>query len=241
MAFSVETSLDRYVEAIAEPREPDGLWHPSSLGGCDRKALYEVRGTPKSNPPDARTRRVFRVGHLMHEFVQTAIALDPSVLRFFAEVALDAPDLRVTGHADGLLTHVDGSWEVLEFKTISSRAFQYGDLPKPDHVGQLSLYMKVLREYGGRSGPEKFQEVIPPLGERLARGRVIYVSKDDLRIGEYGITWSDAKDEEIRAKLARLESYREAGTLPDRLPVNGSKRHYLCGYCPFQDHCWGES
>ena len=200
MAFSVADSLDRYIEAIAEPREPDGLWHPSSLGGCDRKALYEVRGTPKSNPPDARTRRVFRVGHLMHEFVQAAIAHDPSVLRFYPEVGLEAPDLRVTGHADGLLMHVDGSWEVLEFKTISSRAFQYGDLPKPDHVGQLSLYMKVLREYGGRAT----DVTIPPLGERLTRGRVIYVSKDDLRIGEYGVTWSSSKDEEIRAKLDRL-------------------------------------
>lgn len=237
MAFSVASSLDRYVAAIETPREPDGLWHPSSLGGCDRKALYELLGVAKTNPPDARTRRVFRVGHLMHEFVQTAIAADPAVLVFYPEVRLDAPDLRVTGHADGLIKHDDGSWEVLEFKTISSRAFQYGDLPKADHVGQLALYMKVLREYGGRF----LEAAILPLGDTLTRGRVVYVSKDDLRISEHPVTWSAAKDEEITAKLDRLEYHREAGTLPERLPMNGSKRHYLCGYCPFQDHCWGES
>ncbi len=232
--FSVEESLDRFVESVETPPEPDGLWHPSSISSlCDRKSLYEIRGTPKE-PLTARTKRIFRVGHLLHEFVQSAIAADPSVIAFWSEVPIDAPDLRITGHADGLI-EFDDSYEVLEFKTIKSTAFKYGDLPKPDHISQVSLYMKVLREYGTvlPNGTR-----IDPLGDKLRRARIIYVSKDDLLIGEYPIFWTDARNREIEDKLVVLETHLEEGTLPDRLPTGPKGRHYLCGYCPFQSLCW---
>lgn len=239
MAFSVEESIDRYVEALEEPREPDGLWHPSSLGGCDRKSLYEVNGVTKSDPLNARTKRIFRVGHIMHQFVQDAIAADPTVLRFFPEIKIDHPELGVTGHSDGLIQYVNGEWEVLEFKTIKSTAFRFkGSLPKADHVTQLRLYIKALREVGGIAAIGGTQVTIAPLGDALTRGRVVYVSKDDIQIGEFSIFWSDAADREITDKIAQLETFRQSETLPDRLPMKDGKRHYLCGYCSYQTTCW---
>jgi hypothetical protein len=232
--FSVEASIDAYVESVETPREPDGLWHPSSISSpCDRKSIYEINGYPKE-PIPARTKRVFRVGHILHQFVQDAIAADPTVEAFWPEVGIKAPALGITGHADGLLRFKDGSYEVLEFKTISSRAFKYGDLPKPDHIIQVSLYMKILREHGGTADDGWFD----PLGDLLPRARIVYVSKDDLLIGEYKVLWTDARNQEILDKLATLNGHRDAGTLPERLPMTGSKRHYLCGYCPFQTLCW---
>jgi CRISPR/Cas system-associated exonuclease Cas4 (RecB family) len=245
VTFSVAEALDRYVEKIEEPREPDGFWHPSSLSGCDRKSLYEIRATPKTDERDGRSKRILRVGHIMHEFVQAALADYPGV-RFIAEVPLFAGPLRIRGSADGLLVYLiegeDGDVEALEFKTINSMAFKYGDLPKPDHAIQLSVYMKLLREYGATL---KDGTIVPPLGPKLTRGRIVYVSKDDLRISEHTILWTEGKNRTIEDKLVVLESHLADGTLPDRLPdqvdkkTGKTKRAWLCGYCPYQTLCWG--
>ena len=74
MTFTVEAALDDHVAALEIPRLPDGKWHPSSIFGCDRKAIYEVRGTTPTNPPNAGSRRTFRIGHIFHSFLQDAVA-----------------------------------------------------------------------------------------------------------------------------------------------------------------------
>lgn len=251
MGFSVTASLDRYVSALEEPREADGYWHPSSLFSCPRKAVYEFRGTEKSNPPDERARRVFRVGHILHEFVQTAISRDPDVVAFYAEVKILDEERRIKGSADGLIRYGNGTWEVLEFKTINSNAFRYNDLPKEDHKGQGSVYIDLLRTYGGIATLADGTEVeLPPMGDDLRRVRFVYISKDDLKIEEFTMLWTDGKAQVIDERLEILEVHEAAGTLPRRLPptVKTNKktgktttsRNYLCGYCSFQDRCWNE-
>lgn len=242
MAFSVTTALDEHVSKLETERKPDGTWHPSSISGCLRKALYDYTGVPKSNPHDARTSRVFRVGHLLHEFLQEAVAASDDVLVDYAEVKLDYPDIRVSGAVDGLVQHFDGTWEVLEYKTINSNAFRYNDLPKEDHKLQAGIYLLVLREHGGVAANGA---VIPPLGDLLTSVRFVYLSKDDLKIAEYDMPWTDELEAEIRSRLYTLEYHLEEQTLPDRLPLvekkTGPARDYRCGYCPFLDTCWEES
>lgn len=210
-----------------------------------------MRGTEQTNPPDDRAKRVFRVGHLLHEFIQTAITRDQEVVAFYAEVSIYDPDRRIKGHVDGLVKLANGRWIVLEFKTINSNAFKYADLPKEDHKGQASVYLSVLRDYGGTAElADGTPIVIPPMGDELTRATFAYVSKDDLRIEEFTLLWSEGKAEVIDERLRVLEAHEKAGTLPRRLPdqVKTNKktgkttvsRHYLCGYCPFRDLCWDE-
>jgi hypothetical protein len=237
--------LDRYVESLHEPREPDNFWHPSSISTCLRQALYAFRGIPVSDPTPPRNKRVLRVGHLLHEFVQAAIAADPTVATFYAEVKITSDTLVVTGSTDGLLEYDDGTWELLEFKSISSRGFDYGDLPKADHVRQIVPYMKVLREEGGKAIDRGYAPVtIPPLGDKLHQARIIYVSKDDLRIGEHIVFYTPGKDAELMERLTELTQHQAAGTLPERLPdtvdkKGNHKRHWLCAsYCSYRSLCW---
>jgi len=249
VAFSVEEIIDRHVERLHEDREPDGYWHPSSLSNCLRQAVYELRGTEITNPRDARSRRILRVGHMFHQFVQDAIASDPAVVEFYPEIKLHSERLRVIGSSDGLqsLARIveDGYevWEVVEFKTINSLSFRYKDLPKPAHKIQAATYMKLLREDGGTVLGES-PKVIPPLGDKLTRARLVYLSKDDLKLEEHVVLWTPAKDEEILSRIAVLEEHRVAGTLPRRLPMvsdkktGQEKRDYLCGYCQYEDRCW---
>lgn len=243
MAFSVETALDEYVASLEVERKPDGTWHPSSISGCPRKALYDFNGVPKSNPHNARTSRVFRVGHLLHEFIQEAIQRSPDVKAVYVEVKIDHPGLRVSGAVDGLVEYESGTWEVLEFKTINSQAFKYGDLPKEDHKVQAGVYTKCLKETGGlATRSDGVITTIPPLGDKLNRVRFVYVSKDDMKIEEHTMLWTPAKDFELIQRLALLELHLGNDTLPDRLPFMEKKgkfvQDYRCGYCPYKDTCW---
>jgi CRISPR/Cas system-associated exonuclease Cas4 (RecB family) len=251
MAFSVVAALDKHILRLEEERKPDGFFHPSGIFGCPRKAVYEMRGTEKSNPPDERARRIFRVGHVLHELIQDAIALDDEVVAFYAEVKVFDPERGIKGAADGLVRLANGRWIVLEFKSINSMAFRFNDLPKEDHRGQASVYMDVLRTHGGTAELSDGTPVIlPPFGEELTRATFAYVSKDDLKVEEFTMLWTDAKAEVIDERIHVLSTHLDAGTLPRRLPPTvktnkttkktTSSRNYACGYCPFQTKCWNE-
>lgn len=246
--FDTAAAIDAYVDSLHEERAPDGYWHPSSISGCLRQAVYEYRGTAKTNPRDPRSQRVLRVGHVFHDFVQTAIEKTGLVDVFYREVKFTHEGLRLKGSVDGLVQYSSGEWEVLEFKTINSNAFRYAtrdpdSMPKPAHVIQVTAYLKALRECGGIDADGN---VVPPLGDRLTQARVAYVSKDDLRVEEYDVLWSPVLEADLLSRLAIVESAGHNGPLPDRLPLVSDKktgkptRSWECGYCPFQDHCWYE-
>lgn len=236
-AFSVTDAVDRYVASQEKPRVPDGTWHPSAIFGCLRQATYAARSTPESDPKQPRDKRVLRIGHIFHEFVQEAIAKYPGVTAY-CELDIAIPVLKVTGSLDVLVEFEDGRYELIELKTINSKAFAYHDLPKEDHVKQVSAYMMALREVGAAD------QFISPLHDDLQRARIVYISKDDLRIEEFTVIHSESREVEIAERIAVLESHRAAGTLPDRLPdtvdsKTGKPRHdWRCGYCVWATTCW---
>lgn len=240
MSFSIADALNEYIRTNATPREPDGMWHPSGLYGCDRKTIYEVRATPPTDDRDDRSYRILEVGQILHDFIQGAVkSSNTYVAAAWDEVKVKSPDLNLTGSVDMLVKHHDGSFEVLEFKTINSYAFKYKELPKEDHVGQVRAYMYMLRYHGGvdQEGNE-----ISPLGSSLERARIVYVSKDDMMMEEYPIEWSAQGDADLVSRIERLQSHQDAGTLPERLQPEVKKgklqRNWLCGYCQFQTKCW---
>lgn len=244
MTLSVAETLDAHVADLEEERLPDGQWHPSSLFGCERRAVYDFLGTEKE-PLDARTKRVFRMGHIFHELLQdglTAAVERGDLKAFYPEVKIVDPVRGLKGHADGLALENDDTWTVLEFKSIKSTGFKYGGLPKDDHRKQVAAYVSTLRRYGGTwklpdriptwlesqlfasmggdvvtsdDGQDQYL-VIPPLGD-LARVRFAYVSKDDLEIKEFEQTHSEQKEQWLDEYLAGLRAHVDAGTLPDRL------------------------
>ena len=160
--FSVADALDAHIAATSEDREPDGMYHPSSLFLCERRAIYAVRGILPSNPPDAKTMRVFRVGHEFHRIVQeavsgSAVALDEGIgdsgttAYVYHEIELHSPRLNLKGSADTVRFYLDDEAEellveVIEYKSIKEASLKYGkELPKPDHVQQALTYAYILR------------------------------------------------------------------------------------------------
>lgn len=239
--------VDDYVSSLEEERKPDGYWHPSSLFTCARRAVYEFLGVEKP-PVDARGKRIFRLGHILHEFIQTAFGRAASLgdqALFYPEVALVDEARKIKGHADGLsVSLADG--EVLEIKTIGTYGYKSLTEPKPEHKQQAKLYVQILRRYGGtfEFQPEGGGVIeIPPM-PNLKKVRFAYVSKDNLEIKEYVEEFTEEDDEELDAYLARLDLHVFEGTLPKRLiqltPTGkvSKQRPWECGYCPFADRCY---
>lgn len=261
MTAFVEEALDGYVEALEEERLPDGHWHPSSLFGCARRAVYDFIGAEKA-PLTKKSKRIFRMGHIIHELIQTALQRSPKIVRFYPEVSVSDPELNTKGHADGLALLDDGTWVVCEFKSISGFGFKALKGPKDDHLKQAKTYVRSLRKFGGhvRVTPEWLEAnysddleldtdaegmmvVIPPLGA-LTKIGFAYLSKDSLDILEYEEVFTDADDAWLVEYLERLSLHVFEGTLPRRL-VNitptgrvSKTRAWECNWCPFAERCW---
>ena len=244
MTFTVAAALDAYVERESPPREPDGLWHPSSISGCARRAIYEMRQVPQTDPQTPKQKRILFLGSRFHEVMQAAVKSAPGVVAVYTEVKVLIPELNLTGAADQvvvlLVEHEDGSVELQEFKTIKEWGFRKLTGPKDDHLEQCKSYVLALRDFGGVADDGT---VLPPFGNRLSRIRFTYIEKQTLDTREFIVDWLPRWEADVRQTIADLEAYRaDPESLPPRLPMNGSKRDYRCdwgwGKCQFLTQCW---
>lgn len=241
MSFSVEAAIDSYVAANASVREPDGMMHPSSISGCQRKAIYELRGVSHSDPRSPKQNRILYIGTAFHEIVQAAVKATPLVAEVHTEVRILVPELNLTGSADQLLVFEDGTAETQEFKTIKEWAFKKLTEPKDDHLEQVKAYLFALRSFGGVSDDGV---VIPPLGDRLRGARFTYIEKQTFDVKEFLVEWNPAWETEIRARLDNLERFvADPESLPSRLPMSDKgKKSWMCdwgwGRCEYFTRCW---
>ena len=223
MTYSVSASLDRYVASINEEKLPDGKNHPSSLHACERQAYYARTGTPQTRPPNEQSLRVFRLGHIVHDLVQTAMEQDPDVVEFIREVEVENPALNLKGHADGVLTLRNGVKEVIEIKSIGEYGFTKKDLPQEDHVDQVTDYMVALR---------------------IPRARIVYVSKEKMAVKEFTVFLSDSRAGRTAARVERVERAAGLGVPPPcdfAAPNAKGKRDWHTDYCNWGPKCWERS
>lgn len=244
LPLSVTRALDDFIALMEEPREPDGMYHPSSFWVCLRALIYEVRGEERTNPPDAKAKRRFKLGHLIHDLVQKAVGMSPEVDEFYPEFEVNIPELNITGHGDGLVFLKGGLVvPVLEVKSINSRGFRY--TPKDDHIKQASIYTLAARKYGVDVVDYETGEVkrIEPLGDRVTGILLFYIEKEQADSAEYFIDWDPQWEQDIEARVAEADLYRnDPESLPPRLPLVKGKKPWKCSpqYCDFYRLCMGQ-
>jgi len=190
-------------------------WHCSGLGSCRTGRFLERKGLEPTNDIDERTLRVFECGNMFEEFVvknvqETGISAE-------RQVRVELPEWDLTGYADLLITDSNGNKEVVECKSQNSKAFWYmvkqKQGPKLEHKMQLWCYLK---------------------HQKINRGRLVYVSKDDLCIAEYLVYLNDKSIEEkvTEEMLIMNEAWRQQLPPP---PLLGSC--WQNDYCRFHKHC----
>lgn len=224
---------DAYVESLAKkPRDNrQGYFHPSTIGMCGRRNVYEFIRTPALPTIDPDDLEIFNMGYAVHAMIQDQlhkldVALNPKKISytFLHEVAgVNVTDTlfqnyTIGGTTDGLLEIWGDTWKqrgIVEIKSIGSKGFLALHGPKEDHVLQAHLYC--------------FRFDCPMMW-------IWYMNKDNSRRKVYPIVYQpDLFDEAIK----RFESWIAhvaAKTLPPR-----EESFYSCPRCEYRNVCKPDS
>jgi hypothetical protein len=178
----------------------------SSSLGSCLTANYLVRKGLAKKEFDARTLRVFQAGRMFEDWLVELLKSQDE--KFQTQVRCEWPEMDLTGYADLTINGL-----VYEIKSKHSRGFDY--LPNRHHQYQLWTYLKCLNKKDGR---------------------LLYISKDDLRIAEYVVELDDKElEKEVVNELNILNEAWKKG-LPPR-PVE-DKKDWRYKYCDIHEsHC----
>lgn len=185
-------------------------WYASDLGKCPASAYFARKGIPSSNPPDARSRRIFAIGNLFEGWVVSQIQKTYPKAHQPETVTIKEWDLRV--RPDVVVPEME---EVLELKTVHSKKFHWmgkkGEGADRHYLMQLYCGMKATG----------------------LNGRLVYVSKDDLMIAEYLLKLDDPISAEVEAEVQLLnDAWRKQE--PPKPRCIGT---WLEKYCPHAELC----
>lgn len=195
----IRPKIDEYIDVKRkEQRDYGEYWSASSAGYCMRKNMFDRLGVPHSTEDEARLQRVFESGHIFHGWVQ-GITKD-SGLSVASEDELIDDNLMVKGHFDDIVK-VEDKLILYDYKTVSSMSFKYsvGRPMSVFHRMQLGTYMYMLRQ-------GKYPE--------LDEGRILKISKDDLRMHEDQLIWSEGLEKDVVGYWKTLNGYFRKKTLP---------------------------
>lgn len=220
-----------YVDTVANTKRDDrtGVFHPSAVGMCARRNVYEYNAAPAIPTIEPEDLEIFDMGHAVHDLVQGKLdkLTHPEELhfRFQAEVKPDWNndqlyiDYGIGGTTDGIMeiwNEIAGNvgWMqrgIVEVKSIKTEAFAKLSGPKPDHLEQAHIYA--------------FRFGCPIIW-------IWYYNKNDSRRRVY----TEVFDREVlmRAltKFQEQLKHAEAGTLPPR-----DESWWMCPRCAYREQC----
>lgn len=197
----------------AKVRDYGDFWSASSAGYCMRlNILKRLKLPPVDEIAEdrARTIRVFEAGHIFHEWVQRITKANK--ISIASEDTLEDLDLMVRGHFDDLIQveqNLDNKVEqnfvqnfvLYDYKTANSQSFNY---KRPEighyHKMQLGTYLYMLNKSGQYP--------------KVSEGRILTISKDDLRMREQQLIYTPAVEKEIVGYWRTLNGYWSKQMLP---------------------------
>lgn len=176
--------------------------HPSSfsLERCDREIAYDLLGTEEEERVDPKLRRIFDVGHCIHDLVQEMLCV--TVPGFQPETPVVNEELRIHGHCDG-----EFGDEGVEIKSIGQDGFDKLTSAKAEHRRQATIY-----------GANRDLKLI----------HYIYVNKETGEIKTYEVKLNRTSWHKQAARAANLVKAVDAGQLPP--PIDSDYHCKSCKY-----------
>ncbi|MFI1063882.1 PD-(D/E)XK nuclease family protein [Streptomyces spororaveus] len=193
----------------------------SGLGGCTRRAAYQLAGIEPSDDVSGREHRAAHLGTALHDWLLPALAdaLGHEVTWIEEPVALRLEGLEVPGSYDLHTLAVAGGL-LIDVKTLG-----YQDPPEEPsraHLVQVCGYAAALRQQG--------HDV-----DHIA---IVYVSRIT---GETSTRLYPFDDDLIRLLAARLRDLKRWAQDPDWAPRDahrGPALDVVCDGCPYASRCW---
>jgi len=233
--------LSKAYEMGVLARESDdrsGVLHPSAVGMCARRGVYELLGYEARNKFSSETLEIFELGHKVHDIIQTRLREDvPRALKalraelrtwdvseysFREEVSYDPEtdelylNYQIGGTCDGILEVSGDGWAqrgVVEIKSIAKSGFEKltATSAKKDHLMQSHLYA--------------YRFDCPIIW-------VVYYCKDNSQMRVYPVLFDEEIFEEAFHRMQMQYSHGQAKTLPDR-----EESWFECKSCKYEHHC----
>lgn len=228
LIFPLKDAYDRAI--LAQPQDDrDGVLHPSAVGMCMRRGVYELRRESKEQKFDARSLEIFALGHKVHDLIQGRIEkqLERVLAEFGALGYHFHPELKydpetdelfqnylIGGTTDGVLEIWGEGWRqraVIEIKSIGSKGYAALRRPKSDHLMQAHLYA--------------YRFDCPII-------YIWYFCKDTSESRVFVSTFDDSVFEQAMERMTLQYDHFVAGTLPDR-----EEGWLTCKSCSYQKQC----
>ena len=213
----VRPLIDAHLKEKSEQvRDYGDYWSASSAGYCMRLNIFRRLGVPRVPEIQEgweRTTRVFESGHIFHQWIQ-GVTKDAGISAV-QEAQLQDEDLMVRGHFDDLIK-IDDNLILYDYKTAHSKSFDYskGRPMSYYHKLQLGTYLYMLRKkkrlWVGTETNGKMIEGV----DKVSEARILKISKDDLRMSEDQLIWSDELSREVNAYWVELNAYWNNKKLP---------------------------
>jgi hypothetical protein len=226
-ASGIRPAIDEHLlKLAAEKRDYGNYWSASNAGYCHRKLIFERLGVPHTTEDDPRLQRVFTAGHIFHDWIQK-LTRDAG-LSIAQEVELQDDKLMIRGHfgdlvliktpiVDTLGTSDLDELILYDYKTVNSKSFSYAratDAPMSYyHKMQLATYMYLLRSPKLHMYDDDGK--IMEIGlENLSEARILKISKDDLRMDEQQLFWSDQLEQQVVKYWTELKQEWDSQVIP---------------------------
>lgn len=248
--------LTDHINAEYEENQHDnaGAIHPSSLGDCDRSAIYQYLGLEKDVEHSQFLKRVFFHGNRIEEWMNTALKRRGILIASSIPVKAKVEGVPVEGEIDHIIKW-DRGWRIADTKSVSDFALRrYGhDLPYHHHVLQVGAYQWALGRMlfqgdGPSKSPEDWLKYLEERGygtsvhvavalSRIQRGAAgeqcppifLYVGRGNLE--ETPIEVGDQAQDWALEKLRTIADYINEDIIPDRPFRTPNEHRYKCARC----------
>ncbi len=197
--------------------------HPSTIGMCQRKIVFDMLMVPKVMPDD-RLMRIFDNGHAMHEryeslFEEMGIQVKNEMKIEFGEIS---------GHTDAWIKVYSienpmGMDYLVELKSAFSKSFEWmakNNQPKKEHRDQLMFYLHLVQK----------------MGILINKGIIYVENKDTQDIWEYELEYDSSSGQKLEDKANWCISLAKERKLPP-IPPRHTPSYYKCAICDYNFYC----
>ncbi len=224
--FSITDIINKEVKKKEQRKRTS--WYATDLGKCLTGAYHARLGREPMERND-RKYRLFAVGNLFEKWVIDTLNASDSDATFKQPetLTIEGQDLHV--RPDLIVTLDNGDQILYELKTC--------------HSGKFGWMIKK------GEGPDRHYEMQTWCGLKatgIDTGRLLYMSKDDMRIEEFTVYLDDTQLEaDVMRDLEILNTAWKTKTAPEPPPVwviqNGKKKlNWKADWCEYHHHCMGD-
>ncbi|SFJ65057.1 CRISPR/Cas system-associated exonuclease Cas4, RecB family [Paenibacillus sp. UNC496MF] len=217
-----------YSEKLKHDTRPMRKFHPSTIGMCQRRIVFDMLMVPYK-PHESQLVRIFENGHSMHHRYEKLFK-DMGIL-VQAEMKLENED--ISGHTDALVKiqsfmNPFGEYYLIELKSAFSKSFEWmqkNNSPKAEHKAQLTFYLYLAQTM---------------LNLDVRKGIIFVENKDTQEVWEHHLDYDPRFGEQLMEKARTLIQLAKERRLPE-IPKGHTPSFYKCAQCNYNFYCHGDS